>query len=62
MAFQGSEMLLCDSASEITCSAEVDKAKVRSQGGDNPLGAAYNVPVGNRAQSICFQTACSTHS
>jgi hypothetical protein len=27
-------------------SAEVDKAKVRSQGGDNPLGAAYNVPVG----------------
>ncbi|GAB4821262.1 hypothetical protein N2152v2_008308 [Parachlorella kessleri] len=25
-------------------SAEVDKAKVRSQGGNNPLGAAYNVP------------------
>jgi len=44
------EMLWCDwvPVSWTACSAEVDKAKVRSQGGDNPLGAAYNVPVSGR--------------
>lgn len=36
-------------------SAEVDKAKVKSQGGDNPLGAAYNVPASRRHR----RTACT---
>lgn len=40
-------------------SAEVDKAKVRSQGGDSTLGAAYNIPV--RAAASGGVLCCGKH-